>query len=34
VDVELTTHKIKGLSSADFVMAAKIDRVAAGAPAG
>jgi 4a-hydroxytetrahydrobiopterin dehydratase len=31
VDVELTTHKIKGLSSADFVMAAKIDR-AAGAP--
>ena len=34
VDVELTTHKIKGLSSSDFVMAAKIDRVAAGALAG
>jgi 4a-hydroxytetrahydrobiopterin dehydratase len=34
VDVELTTHKIKGLSSADFVMAAKIDRVAGAAAAG
>lgn len=27
VRVELWTHKIKGLSEADFVMAAKIDRV-------
>ena len=33
VDVELTTHKINGLSSGDFVMAAKIDRVATGAAA-
>jgi 4a-hydroxytetrahydrobiopterin dehydratase len=28
VDVDLWTHKIDGLSSSDFVMAAKIDRVA------
>jgi pterin-4a-carbinolamine dehydratase len=34
VDVELTTHKINGLSSSDFVVAAKIDRVATGAVAG
>jgi 4a-hydroxytetrahydrobiopterin dehydratase len=27
VDVELWTHKIGGLSSSDFIMAAKIDRV-------
>lgn len=27
VEVELWTHKIHGLSEADFVMAAKIDRV-------
>ncbi len=27
VGVDLWTHKIKGLSEADFVMAAKIDRV-------
>jgi pterin-4a-carbinolamine dehydratase len=33
VDVELTTHKISGLSSSDFVMAAKIDRVATGGAA-
>ena len=33
VDVELTTHKINGLSSSDFVVAAKIDRVATGAAA-
>jgi len=32
VDVELWTHKIDGLSSADFVMAAKIDRLAAASP--
>jgi 4a-hydroxytetrahydrobiopterin dehydratase len=30
VQVELWTHKIKGLSEADFVMAAKIDRVPSG----
>jgi 4a-hydroxytetrahydrobiopterin dehydratase len=29
VDVDLWTHKIGGLSSSDFIMAAKIDRVAA-----
>jgi 4a-hydroxytetrahydrobiopterin dehydratase len=29
VEVELWTHAIDGLSSSDFVMAAKIDRVAA-----
>lgn len=28
VDVDLWTHKIGGLSSSDFIMAAKIDRVA------
>jgi 4a-hydroxytetrahydrobiopterin dehydratase len=33
VRVELWTHKIKGLSESDFVMAAKIDRVY-GRPAG
>jgi 4a-hydroxytetrahydrobiopterin dehydratase len=27
VDVEIYTHKIKGLSESDFVLAAKIDRV-------
>ena len=29
VVVDLWTHKIDGLSSSDFIMAAKIDRVAA-----
>lgn len=33
VRVELWTHKINGLSEADFVMAAKIDRVHARPPA-
>jgi 4a-hydroxytetrahydrobiopterin dehydratase len=32
VGVELWTHKIKGLSSSDFIMAAKIDRLAAAPP--
>lgn len=34
VRVDLWTHKINGLSEADFVMAAKIDRVAARPRAG
>ena len=32
VGVELWTHKIDGLSSSDFIMAAKIDRLAATLP--
>jgi 4a-hydroxytetrahydrobiopterin dehydratase len=32
VGVELWTHKIDGLSSSDFIMAAKIDRLAATPP--
>ena len=28
VDIELTTHAIKGLSENDFILAAKIDKVA------
>lgn len=31
VDVSLQTHKIKGLHENDFIMAAKIDRLGAGA---
>jgi 4a-hydroxytetrahydrobiopterin dehydratase len=33
VTVSLQTHKIKGLHPNDFIMAAKLDRIAAGAPA-
>jgi hypothetical protein len=33
VGVTLCTHKIDGLAQADFVLAAKIDRLAAAAPA-
>jgi pterin-4a-carbinolamine dehydratase len=28
VDVEIYTHKIRGLTESDFVLAAKIDRLA------